>query len=87
MEERSNDQTEDMGALLWILMENPDLLPKAFFDNSDMKPTSLFNSSIHAAGKTLSTEKGLTIIYFMKKRENWSNVALWYHFNSILSYP
>lgn len=51
-------------------MENPDLLPKAFFDNSDMKPTSLFNSSIHAAGKTLSTEKGLTIIYFMKKREN-----------------
>lgn len=28
------DQTQDMGALLWILMKNPDLLPKAFFDNS-----------------------------------------------------
>lgn len=34
MEGRRNDQTADMGALLWIRMAKPDLLPKAFSDSS-----------------------------------------------------
>lgn len=44
----------------------------------DMKPASQFNLSIHAAAKTLSTEKGM-INYIFLEAEIWSKEVMQFY--------